>query len=67
MSEPTTVGLFIGTLGLAAVLIAAWKLASWLAQRGCVIRPLSLMDHQMTKIEKVSVENRDAAKARNKD
>jgi uncharacterized membrane protein len=67
MSEPTIVGLFIGTLGLAAILIAAWKLASWLAQRGSVIRPVSWMDHQMTKIEKVSVEKRDAAKTRIKD
>ncbi|MFN3836635.1 MAG: hypothetical protein ACK4MI_02880 [Brevundimonas sp.] len=64
MSEPTIIGLFIGTLGLAAFVIAAWKLASWLAQRGYVIRPVSWMDQQMTKIEKASAEKRGAAETR---
>jgi hypothetical protein len=61
MSEPTIFGLFIGTVGLALFVIVAWKLASWLARRGHVIRPATWMDHQITKIENAAAKKNCAA------
>ena len=67
MSEPTIFGLFIGTVGLAVFVIAAWKLASWLARRGHVIRPATWMDHQMTKIENAAAEKKRAVEMLDRD
>lgn len=67
MSEPTIFGLFIGAVGLAVFVIAAWKLASWLARKGYVVRPVTLMDHQMTKIENAAAEKKRAAETLDRD
>lgn len=67
MSEPTIFGLFIGAVGLAVFVISAWKLASWLARRGYVVRPVTLMDHQMTKIENAAAEKKRAAETLDRD
>ncbi|WP_293826890.1 hypothetical protein [uncultured Brevundimonas sp.] len=67
MSEPTIFELFIGTVGLAVFVIAAWKLASWLGRRGHVVRPATWMDQQMTKIEKATEEKKRAESRRDRD
>ena len=48
-------------------MIAAWKLASWLARSGHVIRPATWMDHQMTKIENAAAEKKRAAETLDRD
>ncbi|TFW10840.1 hypothetical protein EGY25_14080 [Brevundimonas intermedia] len=67
MSEPTIFGLFSGTVGFAVFVIAAWKIASWLARKGHVVRPATWMDHQMTKIENVAAEKKRAAETFDRD
>ncbi|MEN5364682.1 hypothetical protein [Brevundimonas intermedia] len=67
MSEPTIFGLLIGAVGLAVFVISAWKLASWLARRGYVVRPVTWMDHQMTKIENAAAEKKRAAETFDRD
>lgn len=60
MSAPTVLELVVAAAGLALFVISAWKLASWLARRGHVIRPATWMDHQMTKIESAAAEKKRA-------
>lgn len=60
MSSPTVLELFVAAVGLAVFVIAAWKLASWLARRGYVVRPATWMDQQMTKIENAATEKKRA-------
>ena len=58
MNEPMVVGAVIAVLALAAFVVAAWKISSWLTRRGHVVRPLTMMDHHMTQIEKRSARDR---------
>nr|WP_303705414.1 hypothetical protein [Brevundimonas naejangsanensis] len=58
MTESTVVGAVIVALALAAFVVAAWKVSSWLTRRGHVVRPLTMMDHHMTQIEKRSAQDR---------
>lgn len=58
MIEPTVAEIVIVTLALAAFVVAAWKVSSWLTRRGHVVRPLTMMDHHMTQIEKRSAQDR---------
>jgi hypothetical protein len=58
MSQPSVFELFIAAVALAAFVISAWKLASWLAGRGHVIRPLTMMDYHMTNVEKAAAEKK---------
>ena len=67
MSAPTVLELVVAAAGLALFVIAAWKLASWLARSGHVIRPATWMDHQMTKIENAAAEKKRAAETLDRD
>lgn len=58
MTEPTVAGIVIAALALVAFVVAAWKASSWLTRRGHVVRPLTMMDDHMTRIEKRAVEDR---------
>jgi hypothetical protein len=60
MSEPTVAGFILAGLALALFVISAWKASSWLTRRGNVARPLTMMDDQMTRIEKRAAKNRQA-------
>lgn len=59
MTEPTVAGIVIAALALAFV-VAAWKASAWLTRRGHVVRPLTMMDDHMTRIEKRATEDRRA-------
>lgn len=67
MSAPTVLELVVAAAGLALFVIAAWKMASWLARRAHVVRPATWMDHQMTKIENAAAEKKRAAETLDKD
>lgn len=42
----------LGAAGLAVFVLVAWKISSALTRRGVVVRPVSMMDSAMTRIEK---------------
>lgn len=67
MSAPTVLELVVAAAGLAIFVIAAWKMASWLARKGHVVRPATWMDHQMTKIENAAAEKKRAAETLDRD
>jgi hypothetical protein len=67
MSAPTVLELVVAAAGLTLFVISAWKLASWLARRGYVVRPVTWMDHQMTKIENAAAEKKRAAETLDRD
>lgn len=67
MSAPTVLELVVAAAGLALFVIAAWKMASWLARKGHVVRPATWMDHQMTKIENAAAEKKRAAETLDRD
>jgi len=60
MTEPTVAGIVIAALVLSAFVVAAWKASAWLTRRGHVVRPLTMMDDHMTRIEKRAAEDRRA-------
>ena len=67
MSEPSAFELFIGAVGLAALVLGAWKLASWLAKLGHGIRPVTHMDYLMTRVEKQAAEKERTAERSGRD
>lgn len=58
MTGSTVAGIVIAALALVAFVVAAWKASSWLTRRGHVVRPLTMMDYHMTRIEKRAAEDR---------
>ena len=58
MIEPTVVELIVAALALVALVVAAWKASTWLTRRGHIVRPLTMMDWHMTRIEKQAAKNR---------
>lgn len=58
MTEPTVIELIVAALAFVALVIAAWKASTWLTRRGHVVRPLTMMDWHMTRIEKQAAKNR---------
>lgn len=58
MTEPTIVELIVAALASVALIAAAWKASTWLTRRGHIVRPLTMMDWHMTRIEKQAAKNR---------
>lgn len=52
VKEPSIIELAMAALGVVFFIIAAWKIADALAKRGIGIKPGTLMDLHMTRIER---------------
>jgi hypothetical protein len=52
VKEPSIIELAVAALGVAVFMIVAWKISAALAKRGVGIRPGTLMDLHMTRIER---------------
>jgi hypothetical protein len=58
MTEPSIVELIGACVALVIIAVFAWRASSWLSRRGHVVRPATMMDYHMTRIERQTADNR---------